>query len=135
MTETVTCSACGKVHPIEDSELVFHLPDVIHGLAADERDARCDIHAEVCVLDRERFFLRGLLPIPVSGRSKPYNIGVWAEVSLETYRRIYERWDDPDQRDEPRLSGTLANDVPLQGRDTLGVEISLQMIGQKSGRG
>ena len=132
MTESVTCSVCGQVHPIEDSELVLVLPDVIHGLAADERDARCKISADVCVLDRERFFLRGLLPIPVSGRSNPYNIGVWAEVPLETYRRVYDRWDDPDQRDEPRLPGALANNVPLQGRDTLGVEISIQLIGQKS---
>ena len=132
MTETVACSVCGKVHRIEDSELVFKLPDIIHGLPRDERDKRCDISPDVCALDRERFFLRGLLPIPVSGRSQPYNVGVWAEISLETYRRIYERWDDPDQRDEPRLPGTLANNVPLHGMETLGVDISIQLIGQRS---
>ena len=128
----VACSVCGKIHPVEDSELTFELPDIIYGLSQDERDKRCNIGPDVCTLDRERFFLRGLLPIPVSGRPLRYNIGVWAEISLETYRRIYERWDVPDQRHEPRLPGRVANEVPLQGTDTLGVEISIQLIGQKS---
>jgi hypothetical protein len=132
MTETVACSVCGEVHPIEDAELAFELPDVIHALHEDEQDTRCDISADVCVLDRERIFVRGLLPIPVSGRTQPYNLGVWAEISVETYRRIYDRWDDPDQRDEPRLPGTLANDLPLQEEDTLGLEISIQLTGPKS---
>jgi hypothetical protein len=98
MTETATCSVCGKVHPIEDSELVFGLPDVIYALAEDERKTRCNISPDVCGLDRERLFLRGLLPLPVSGRSKAYNIGIWAEISAETYRRVYERWGDPHRR-------------------------------------
>lgn len=132
MTESVACSMCGKVHPIDDIELVFELPDVIHALSESERDTRCDISADVCALDRERFFLRGLLPIPVSGRTTPYNIGVWAEISLDTYRRIYARWSDPDQRDEPRLPGALANNLPLQTEDTLGLGVSIQLVGPKS---
>jgi hypothetical protein len=71
MTETVACSVCGKVHPIDDIELVFELPDVIYALSEGERATRCDITADVCALDRERFFLRGLLPIPISGRATP----------------------------------------------------------------
>jgi hypothetical protein len=132
MSETVTCSVCGKVHAIEDSELTFELPDIIYALAQDEREKRCDISPDVCALDRERFFLRGLLPIPVSGHSQPYNIGVWAEISVETFGRIHGRWDDPDQRDEPRLPGTLANSVPLQGADTLGTGVMIQLIGTRS---
>lgn len=41
---------------------------VIYGLSNDEREKRCHIGPDVCTLDRERFFLRGLIPIPVSGR-------------------------------------------------------------------
>jgi hypothetical protein len=47
MTETVACSVCGKVHPIDDIELVFELPDVIHALAGGERATRCNISADV----------------------------------------------------------------------------------------
>jgi hypothetical protein len=131
MTREVACSVCGNVHPVELSELVFRLPDVIHALPEDERTARCDIGSDVCALDRERFFLRGLLPIPVLGRPNPYNAGVWAEISLDTYKRIYERWDDADQGQEPRLPGTLANSLPLQDQQTLGLAISIQLIGPK----
>ena len=48
------------------------------------------------MLDGERFFLRGLLPMPVNGRSAPYRLGVWAEIPSSIYPRIYALWTDPD---------------------------------------
>lgn len=132
MTDVVTCSVCGKAHPLEASEFVLRLPDIIHSLSEEGRASRCDISADVCVLDRERFFVRGLLPLPVSGRMQPYNLGVWAEISSDSFRRIYERWSDPGQANEPRLPGTLANSLPLQEEDTLGLQLSIQLTGPKT---
>ena len=132
MADLVTCSVCGKAHALENSELVFRLPDIIHALSDEERSTRCDISTDMCRLDRERFFLRGLLPLPVSGRPQPYRLGVWAEISLDTFRRIYERWDDADQAEEPPLPATLANSLPLHDADTLGLRISVQLTGPRT---
>jgi hypothetical protein len=132
MNDVVTCSVCGKVHSLENSELFFRLPDIVYALSEQDRATRCDIGTDVCALDRERLFLRGLLPLPVLGRAKPYNIGVWAEISLETYRRIHELWDDPNQGNEPRLPGSLANNLPLQDTDTQGLRLSIQLTGPKT---
>ena len=114
------------------SELVFRLPDVIHALSDEERGTRCDISTDMCALDRERFFLRGLLPLPVSGRTEPYRLGVWAEISLDTFQRIYERWDDADQAEEPPHPATLANSLPLHQVDTLGLRVSIHLTGPKT---
>jgi hypothetical protein len=132
MTDVVTCSVCGKAHPLEASEFVFRLPDIIHALSEEERASRCDISADMCALDRERIFVRGLLPLPVSGRRQPYNLGVWAEISMDSFRCIYERWGDPDQANEPRLPGKLANSLPLQEQNTLGLQLSIQLTGPKT---
>jgi len=97
MTDELTCSQCGKVHPLADSELAIGLPDAIFALSKEERSGRCQIHTDVCVLDGERFFLRGLLPLPVHGRAQAYRVGVWAEISIEVFRRIHALWNDPAQ--------------------------------------
>jgi len=129
MSKDVICSQCGQPHSLESSELVFRLPDAIFALSEEERTQRCDLSADFCALDRERFFLRGLLPIPVNGRSDPYRIGVWAEITLRVYQRIYELWSDPDQAREPRMAATLANELPLQPSLSSGLALSIQLTG------
>jgi hypothetical protein len=132
MPDDVTCSKCGKVHRLTDSELVFELPDAIFALSEEQRSEQCQIHEEVCVLDRERFFLRGLLPMPVEGRAEVYRLGVWAEISVEVYRRIHELWKDPAQFEEPRMPGILANHLPLNEQETAGMPISIQLTGPRT---
>ena len=129
MSKEVQCSQCGRSHSLESSELVFDLPDDIFSLPEDVRAERCDLSAEVCALDRERFFLRGLLPFPVKGRSDPYRIGVWAEITLGDYKRIYDLWSDRELASEPRMAATLANQLPLQTSNSLGLAISIQLTG------
>ena len=131
MNGTVECATCGKVHPLNESELTFKLPDVIFALSSEERAARCDIDPDVCALDRKIFFVRGLLPLAVANRERSYNIGVWAEVSEDTFGRIYQLWDDPNQETEPRMPGALANKLPFHP-DTLGLSISIQLTGPTS---
>ena len=132
MPDQVTCSTCGKVHSLAGSELTFGLPDAIFALPENERSERCHIGEDVCALDRERFFLRGLLPMPVEGRTQVYRVGVWAEISVEVYRRIHELWSDPAQSDEPRLPGILANHVPLNEPESAGLPVSIQLTGPKT---
>jgi hypothetical protein len=128
MTESVICNTCGKAHPREEIELVLVLPQPILELSKDEKAKRCDISDDMCAIDRNRFFLRGLLPIPVHGRSVPYRIGLWAELDEPTFGRVYTLWEDPSQIDEPPLPAVLANDVPLVP-STLGVIIDIRLTG------
>jgi hypothetical protein len=128
MSDTVVCSTCGKSHPKEETELVLTLPGPIFDLTADERDARCDFSDDVCALDRSRFFVRGLLPLPVHGRDHPYRIGLWAEVAPAAFERICRLWSDPKQADEPPIPAILANDVPTLP-SSVGVEVDIRLTG------
>jgi len=128
MADSVICDTCGKAHPREEIELVLVLPQPIFELSDDERAKRCDISGDMCAIDRTRFFIRGLLPIPVRGSGVPYRIGLWAEVDEPTFGRIYTLWEDPSQVDEPLLSAVLANDVPLVP-STIGLVIDIRLTG------
>ena len=128
MTDTAICSECGAVHSRADVELAFKLPDAIFALSAEERDARCIVGKEECTLDGQRYFLRGLIPIPVRGRERVYCIGAWAEIDAATRTRIRELWTDPLQSSEPPFAAILANSISLVP-STLGLPISLRLTG------
>ena len=132
MSDKVTCSTCGKVHSLADSELVFGLPDEIFALSKEERSSRCCLGDDICALDQQRFFVRGLLPLPVHGRAQAYRIGLWAEISVEVFRRIHALWSDPAQSEEPRLPGILANQLPLNEETSSRLPILIQLTGPKT---
>jgi hypothetical protein len=131
MDGTVTCSVCGRSHSRAESELIFRRPDAVHVLSVEEREKRCQLTADIAILDEERFFLRGLLSVPVIGRSRYYNMGVWGEVSEQAFARVYELWTDPNQASEPRISASLANCLPLI-KNTLGLGLQIQLTGPKT---
>jgi hypothetical protein len=128
MSDLIVCGTCGRSHARDEIELVFRLPDAIFTLSEDERKERCDIGTDLCALDRRRFFVRGLLPLPVHGRAVPYRIGLWAEVDEDSFGMIYHLWDSQDQAKCPLLSGTLSNDLPLVP-PTIALEVAIQLTG------
>jgi hypothetical protein len=131
MNDTVVCSVCGQTHRKSESELFFQRPDVIHALSEEDRTSRCKSTSDAWMLDGERLFLRGLLPLPVRGESRRYNIGVWAEVSRDIFSRVNELWTDPAQAAEPRMPAVLANELPLVP-NTLGLSVAIQLTGPTS---
>jgi hypothetical protein len=131
LTTQVECVTCGRVHPLDESELTFKLPDEVFGLSEEDRLQRCQMNADIVHLDGQRYFLRGVLPLKVAGRRQPYNIGTWAEVSPDVFGRIYDRWDDADQDQEPRLPGVLANAVPFHP-SAVQLRVGIQLTGPKS---
>lgn len=50
-----------------------------------ERDSRCDLGSDACVIDDKHFFVRGCVEIPVHGHSDPFVWGVWTSLSQENF--------------------------------------------------
>lgn len=122
------CAVCGKEHPRSALELSFKRPDPIIALSKEEREERCKESDDICVIKWERYFVRGVLPLPVEGSDRPYRIGAWAEVSEEAYRRILDLWSDENQSLEPPFQATLANDLPNHN-NVLGLRVQVKLSG------
>lgn len=131
MTEQRVCATCGRTHPASESELSFKLPDAVFDLAVEERESRCRISPDIVALDDLRFFIRGLLPLEVPGRMRTYNIGVWAEVSVDVFDRIHDLWNEATQDQEPRMPARLANKLPFHP-NTVGLRVAVQLTGPRS---
>ena len=57
-----------------------------YAISEAERESRCDLGSDDCVIDEKYFFVRGCLEIPVHGYSDPFVWGVWASLSEENFR-------------------------------------------------
>jgi hypothetical protein len=122
------CHECGEEHPVEELELIFRRPDVVAELDEEERGRSVQENADLCILEGKQFFIRAILPLAVTGRNRPYNIGIWVAVTQASFERVYELWDEPSQGDEPPFSAVVANEIPTLPT-TIGLEAMLCLTG------
>jgi hypothetical protein len=45
---------------------------VFYGIPEDEREHRCVLQSDTCVIDDKLFFVRGCIEIPVDGANEPF---------------------------------------------------------------
>jgi len=84
MTFEFLCTASGQTHqgmPALDAAA----PLSYYAVPADERDARCRLDADACVIDGAYYFVRGCLEIPVHGEREPFSWGVWVSLSEQSF--------------------------------------------------
>jgi hypothetical protein len=84
MTFEFKCTDCGEIHrgiPTfgTDSPLRYRL------IPEAEREARCSLGTDECVIDEKEFYIRGCLEIPVIGESDPFVWGAWVSLSFESF--------------------------------------------------
>ncbi len=125
------CSKCGEDHPLEEMELTFRRPDDAAKLSPEDRQRLLQENNDLCIIEGSRFFIRGVLPLPVDSRESPYNIGLWVEVSREAFERVYELWDSEDQLREHPFAATVANEIPISP-GSLGHAAELHLAGPTS---
>lgn len=50
-----------------------------------EREARCQLSSDTCIIDERDFFVRGCIELPVEGTEEPFIWGVWVSLSKEHF--------------------------------------------------
>lgn len=104
------CRTCGKSHEGLPRDQGWQLPDDVWAIPEDERSAKAKFNSDLCQFG-DRFFLRGLLPVPMLGTNDYFGWGIWVEVEqgvFDEYLSLY----DKDGSSSPRHEGNLANVPP-----------------------
>lgn len=92
MTFRFKCASCDEIHEGMPSFgagaplSYFEVPEA-------EREARCSLGTDDCVIDGKFFFVRGCLDIPVHGQSEAFSWGVWVSLSEQSYLKWLEHFD------------------------------------------
>ncbi|MCJ8319516.1 MAG: DUF2199 domain-containing protein [Colwellia sp.] len=116
--------------PANQMELTFGLPDEIFSLSKKDMEERAEGSTDLYILDDNRFFVRGLLPLPIENQND-YCLGAWAEVSEKDFERIEDLWDTDVGADEPRIKAILSNSMPYTLSNGL-TELEIQLQDSKS---
>ena len=86
MTFELTCSTCGEVHRGMPS-FGTDAPQSYYAVPEEERESRCELGTDDCVIDGDSYFVRACVEIPVDGESEPFSWGVWVSLSEASFKQ------------------------------------------------
>jgi hypothetical protein len=124
------CSVCGKEHDALPRDMAYKRPGGYFEVPLDERNKRvwfdAEVNPDLCVIDGSKFYLRGVLAVPIQGEADEFRWGTWAQVEEENLRRYYELWNEADASNEPSFRGYLSGGV-RDFADSNGLEVIVKL--------
>ncbi len=78
-----------------------------------ERSARCELTADTCVVDREFFFVRGCIDIPVHGVDEPFSWGAWVSLARHNFEELVSLLNRTDRSTYGPYFGWLSADFKV----------------------
>lgn len=103
---TFKCQTCGEIHqgtPTFGYEFPIYYLDV----PEEQREERCELTSDTCVIDSELYFVRGCVEIPVHGEDEPFIWGVWVSLSEKSFARYLELYEVAERDQEEPFFGWL----------------------------
>ena len=131
--ESYICGTCGQCHEGLPLSFAANFPDPYANMNRDERDSRCVIGSDQCIINQEFFFVRGCLEIPILGREDTFLWGLWATVREEVFDEISECWElQGREHSHGPFKGRLANSLSVYPETlNLKLKITLQPVGER----
>jgi hypothetical protein len=126
------CTVCGQTHDGLANGFGVAAPLAYERLGWLERRG-CKLGEETCVLRGDRYFVRGLVEIPVKRRKTPFVWNVWSTVAPDDFRTMLEHWISDARVGDPPWSGLLANDLSSVYPSTLNLKLAIRSrpVGQR----
>ena len=115
---TYTCSCCGEVHG-DLPDLSYDRPSYASDVPDDEFDERVKLNEDLCVVDDEHYFIRGVLKIPIHENDQDLGFGVWVSQKEENFETYLENYDTADIGP---FFGWLSNELNFLGESTLNLK-------------
>ena len=108
------CHTCDETHE-GLPHIGFDYPDPYFDIPEEERDQRVFLTSDLCSIDDEDFFIRGVIEIHVHGEDHPFGFGVWVSQKKENF----QTYQDNFETDEiGPFFGWLSNRLGCYDEDT-----------------
>ncbi len=123
------CRDCNELH--DELPMSFHaeMPQAWLEIAEEDEDDRGLLSSDQCEIDGQRFFMRGLLRIPVHGLDESLDWGVWFELDSDSYHHFCDQWEAEGREKEPLHPATLATRLPaFLYPETLGMPVQIRTM-------
>ena len=120
------CATCGQVHPGLPLDYGCKLPDEVYALDYVDGYLRSRSNHDFCTLDDARFFIRGVIALPMVETDDTFCWGVWLEVSKHAHDAYAQSFRD-EATCEAQARGTLANSLRGYAK-TLGLAVDVTFM-------
>lgn len=115
------CACCGQVYDAVPLCFGADYPDYYFSVPPEERNDRIELKESLCVVDKEHFFHRGQLIIPITDHTEDLVFNVWTSISEENFATRMDNWEAPDRIEQGPYFGWLQTIVPTYG-DTINIK-------------
>jgi hypothetical protein len=127
-----TCEICGQFHDELPMVIAYKHPADYFGVPPGDLATRVKYTEDVCMIDEQAFFIRGVLEVPIRDTNDHFEWGVWAEVSEQDFRRYFDLWDADGVEAEPPFDGRLSGGISYYAdSDQLAVRVHLRSGGKR----
>jgi hypothetical protein len=101
------CASCDEWHEGMPS-FGTKAPLYYYDIPEAERDQRCQLNTDFCIVDNDYFFVRGSVEICVEGSAEPFSWGLWVSLSRDSFRDYIDHFDSPERASRGPYFGWLA---------------------------
>ena len=69
------------------------------------------LNEDLCVMDGEHYFVRGLIHLPIIGTAETLRWGVWGSLSRENFEKLVLMFDEPERAELPPMFSWLSSQI------------------------
>ncbi|MFD5783187.1 DUF2199 domain-containing protein [Streptomyces sp. NPDC126933] len=80
------------------------------------------LSSDQCVIQARRYFVKGLVEIPIIGSDKVFSWAAWVSLSRDNFARTADLWDTPGREAEEPYFGWLSTDRFLYASNTINLK-------------
>lgn len=103
------CKVCGEHHAMLPLAYGPTAPANFFAIPEDECESRVALSPDLCVIDRQEYYICGNLELPIVDCEDRFSWDVWVSLSRENFERSLDIWDEDGREEEPPMPGTLGN--------------------------
>jgi hypothetical protein len=119
------CSSCDQWHNTIPA-WGWRIPFAYHAIPEGQRERRCYLTDDLCVVDDQQFLITGVLEIPVIGTSELVSLRVWVSVSRVDWFEYQDLFGQKSRSHFGPYTGRLDSTIPTYP-DTFEMSVSLEI--------
>jgi hypothetical protein len=122
MSFSFHCKCCGETHqgiPTFGADA----PAVYYWIAEAERTKRVTLESDTCVVDNERFLIRGCIEISVEGEADPFIWGAWVDVNQKDFEEFRKVLGVHQRSHIGPFAGYLGSTLPTYEESTFNLHV------------
>lgn len=119
------CASCDEWHEGMPS-FSAAVPDPYSALPEEQRAERSKLTSDLCIIDADKFFVRGMIEIPVEGSAESFTWGVWVSLCSRDFDEFLDLYEEENREDQGPYVGQLASQLPGYP-ETLGLSVTVHL--------